>query len=68
MKPNVKEIPPRRITTIDCDFKNRNVICDVNIEGVDTPFQQVFNLDVVPFDVAMSVICDMLTPRKPNGR
>lgn len=63
------KLQTKRVSTITVDTENRNLSLKVTIDysdGTADMFVQEFNLNVMPYDMAMSVICSLINPQKPQ--
>ena len=63
------KLQTKRVSTITVDTENRNLSLKVIIDysdGTSDMFVQDFNLNVMPYDMAMSVICSLINPQKPQ--
>lgn len=63
------KLQTKRVSTITVDTENRNLSLKVTIDysdGTSDMFVQDFNLNVMPYDMAMSVICSLINPQKPQ--
>lgn len=61
------KLQTKRVSTITVDTENRNLSLKVTIDysdGTSDMFVQDFNLNVMPYDMAMSVICSLINPQK----
>lgn len=64
MKPTVKKVA-RRVVTIDTNSEAASLSMKITNHYVDDSedvFTQDFNLSVMPYDMAMSVICSLINP------
>ena len=64
MKPTVKKVA-RRVVTIDTNSEAASLCMKITNHYVDDSedvFVQDFNLSVMPYDMAMSVICSLINP------
>lgn len=61
--------PLKRVTTItlDPDCKILTVEVRVGENEEAESYYQTYNLQVVPFDLAMSQVCELLYPRNPQS-
>ena len=72
MKNNVSQKPERRTYTIQLDPESKELMffCEIG-DNPDSPgyktFRQVYNLDMIPFEMAMNQICEVLYPRNPQS-
>lgn len=60
-----------RISTIEMNTESRILSLEVvnrYQDGSDDKFHQEFNLMVMPYDMAMSVICSLINPQKSDRR
>ena len=64
MRANVKKVARRIVTIITDTEKNILTLEITNYYEDDTSylFTQEFNLSVMPYDMAMSVICSLINP------
>ena len=56
-----------RVSTITMDTENRTLALDIRqtyTDNFEETFSQSFNLNVMPYDMAMSVICSLINPSK----
>ena len=61
------KLQTKRVSTITVDTENRNLSLKVTIDysdGTSDMFVQDFNLNVMPYDMAMSVVCSLINPQK----
>lgn len=68
MKTQSKSIA-RRESVITLDVESRKLSLKLiisNSDGKVDCFEQLFNLDVMPYEMAMSVICSLINPQR-NG-
>ena len=64
MKPTVKKVA-RRVVTIDTNSEAASLcmkITNYYVDDSEDVFVQDFNLSVMPYDMAMSVICSLINP------
>lgn len=57
----------RRESLITLDVEKRKLTLRVNLTdntNIIENFSQDFNLDVIPYEMAMSVICTLINPQK----
>ena len=62
-----KKIVKTRISTITMDSETKRLsllITNGYTDGTDESFVQSFNLEVIPYDMAMSVICSLINPTR----
>lgn len=60
----------RRESVIDLDVESRKLSLKLVVTNSDNKvdcFEQAFNLDVIPYEMAMSVICSLINPQR-DGR
>lgn len=60
-----------RTSIIEMDTESRTLSLDIvnrYKDGTDDNFRQEFNLMVMPYDMAMSVICSLINPQKSDRR
>lgn len=59
----------RRESVITLDVEQRRLLLKLvitNSDGKVDCFEQSFNLDVIPYEMAMSVVCSLINPQR-NG-
>ena len=64
MKTNVKKVT-KRIVTISTNTEKNILSLDITnfyVDDTSDLFSQEFNLSVMPYDMAMSVICSLINP------
>ena len=64
MKTNVKKVA-KRIVTITANTEKNILTLDITnfyVDDTSDLFTQEFNLSVMPYDMAMSVICSLINP------
>lgn len=62
-----KKIIRYRTSTIKMDTDKKSLdllVTNIYIDGTNESFSQNFNLEVVPYDMAMSVICSLINPTR----
>lgn len=59
--------PKRVVYTIDFLPEEKKLNLSISAEGTPERIQS-FNLDILPLDMVMSNICQLLVPRNPNSR
>lgn len=65
MKPKLPSV--KRVTyLVDLDTDKREVVLTVsrNTEDGETSATQVYNLDIIPIDMVMSQVCNLLMPKQ----
>ena len=61
------QTPKRVVYTIDFLPEDKKLNLSISAEGSPDRVQS-FNLDILPLDMVMSNICQLLVPRNPNSR